>query len=238
MRYWVYLDNKVCGPFEKEKLAELANFNLSSLICPDNPGGAQANDWKEASTFPEVLAAFNSAPPPAQPRSPAAEASFAMTMRGTLIDAPPVDDPDAHPPAAGGKPLPGPAQYKGPAADSPFGLTMRGTIVEAPVIKEPVKGPPPASSPAPAGAVNSGASEPSRKLPAAGTPDRMRPVSENAARLEPNPQLEPLGKKLDQMGAMMSSIVDNQSQLLNRINRLESVITDMKALLFPSPPGK
>lgn len=93
MKYWAYINNAVCGPFEKEKLAELSAFSLVTLLCPDTPGGARADGWKAASTFPEVLAVFGPAPAPAEPRSQA-NSPIMMTMRGTLIEEPdPVPQP-------------------------------------------------------------------------------------------------------------------------------------------------
>ncbi|MDO8804236.1 MAG: hypothetical protein Q7R35_07385 [Elusimicrobiota bacterium] len=179
MQYWVYMDNKVCGPFEKEKLAELANFSLSSLLCPDSPGGAQANDWKAASAFPEVLAALTPVPAPVQPRSPAAESPFAMTIRGTIIEAPVIDEPAKTRPPAAVKPATAARQAPGPAA----------------------------AAPVPQSELNPGV---------------------------PGPLLEKLG----QLSAMLVSIGNTQSQLLERVSRVESAVTEIKALLVPAPPNK
>ena len=106
MKYWAYINNAVCGPFEKEKLTELSAFSLVTLLCPDTPGGAKADGWKAASTFPEVLAVFGPAPAPEEPRSQA-NSPIMMTMRGTLIEEPAADEPAPAPqpakeiPAAG-----------------------------------------------------------------------------------------------------------------------------------------
>ena len=171
MRYWMYINSKVCGPFEKEKLVEVPGFSLSSLLCPDVPGGAQANDWKAASAYPEVLAALAPAPVPAPPPGPAADSPLLMTMRGTLISEPDVADPAARPPAPAG---------------SPFAMTMRGSLISEPLIEEPAK--------------------------------------------------EQPGKNPGQMSALLASIADNQTLLLDRLTRLESAIADIKARLSPAPP--
>ena len=162
MRYWAYLNNQVCGPVEKEKLPELAGFILTSLICPETPAGGETVGWKEASTYPEVLAALG---------------------------------PAAAPAAA---PAPAPAPQRAPAAESPLMMTMRGTLIETPAAQEPAK---------PAGAA-----------PAA---------------QQPPPQPEPAAQKLEQISAMLASIANGQSQLLERLGRLENSVADMKSLLFP-----
>lgn len=106
MKYWAYINNAVCGPFEKEKLAEISAFSLVTLLCPDTPGGAKADGWKAASTFPEVLAVFGPAPAPAEPRSQA-NSPIMMTMRGTLIEEPdPAPQPVPSSPARAGAAVP------------------------------------------------------------------------------------------------------------------------------------
>ncbi len=127
MKYWAYINNVVCGPYPKEKLAEIPSFSLASLLCPDAPGGAQADGWKAASAFPEVLSLFGTAPAPEQPAGPAQDRSrIMMTMRGTLIDEPIMEEPAAAPvvpqpsetPAVATpekvKPVPGQAADPGP----------------------------------------------------------------------------------------------------------------------------
>lgn len=98
MKYWAHINNVVCGPYEKEKLAEQPGFTVSSLLCPESAAGEEANAWKAASSYPEVLAALSPAPAPAQPKKPAAESPLLMTMRGTLIEEPVVKDPVPEPP--------------------------------------------------------------------------------------------------------------------------------------------
>ena len=60
MKYWAYVNNEILGPFEKEKLLELPSFAPSLLICPQTPVGEKTEDWKEASTYPEISAAIGS----------------------------------------------------------------------------------------------------------------------------------------------------------------------------------
>lgn len=203
MRYWAYIDKKVCGPFEKEKLAELPNFSPSFLLCPDSPDGGQANAWKAASAFPDVLAALSPAPAPAQSRKPAAESPLLMTMRGTLIDEPVIDPP---------------TQPRKPAVESPLMMTMRGTLIEEP-------------------AGNAPAAEPPKEKYGVELPARVSPAPGNAAGKERDQSLDPVKQKLEQMSAMLVSIGNTQSQLLERLGRVESALADMKAQLPPARPS-
>lgn len=65
MKYWAYVNNEILGPFEKDKLRELPSFSASMLVCPQTPVGEKTEDWKEASTYPELSAGGAAQPAPA-----------------------------------------------------------------------------------------------------------------------------------------------------------------------------
>lgn len=65
MKYWAYVNNEILGPFEKEKLLELPSFSPALLVCPQTPVGEKTEDWKEASTYPELSALAGGQPAPA-----------------------------------------------------------------------------------------------------------------------------------------------------------------------------
>jgi hypothetical protein len=136
MRYWAYMNNQVTGPFDKERLPGVPGFTLASLICPETPAAGEAPGWKAASAWPEVLAVFTQAPVPDRPARAAADSPLAMTMRGTLIDEPALEEPPAKTPA------PAPS----PAADSPLAMTMRGTLIDGPAASAPDSAAPPAQT--------------------------------------------------------------------------------------------
>ncbi|MGD9642029.1 MAG: hypothetical protein AB7V08_04735 [Elusimicrobiales bacterium] len=73
MKYWAYVNNEILGPFEKDKLRELPSFSPSMLVCPQTPVGEKTEDWKEASTYPELSAggAAQAAPAPEPAPQPA-----------------------------------------------------------------------------------------------------------------------------------------------------------------------
>jgi hypothetical protein len=207
MRYWAYINNEVRGPFEKDKLAGLPAFSRASLICPEAQAGKQGNDWKEAGSFPEVLAALEPAAAPAQSPKPAAESPLLMTMRGTLIE-----EPEAAAPAAQAAPAPAP---RAQPAESPLAMTMRGTLIEGAVVPEPT---------------------PARPERTAAPVMPSGPAAPAPAQTDDKQQLEALRARLEQIGAMLVSIGNSQSQVLDRLGRLEGAVTDMKALLAPVPP--
>lgn len=70
MKYWAYVNNEILGPFEKDKLRELPSFSPSMLVCPQTPVGEKTEDWKEASTYPE-LSSGGAAPAPEPAPQPA-----------------------------------------------------------------------------------------------------------------------------------------------------------------------
>lgn len=171
MRYWAYVDNEVRGPFEKDKLPALPNFGEASLICPETPAAGETAAWKAASAYPEIAALL--AKPPAQ------------------------------------APAPAPAR----PAESPLAMTMRGTLISDPILDEPVIRPA-AASPAP--------------VKAAAQPE-PKPA---AAAAQPS-AADPLREKLDQMTAMLVSVGNAQSRLLEKLESVDRSVSEMKSLLFP-----
>lgn len=70
MKYWAYVNNEILGPFEKGKLLELPSFSPSLLVCPQTPVGEKTEDWKEASTYPELSALIGQGSMSSAPSSP------------------------------------------------------------------------------------------------------------------------------------------------------------------------
>ncbi|MDQ7773886.1 MAG: hypothetical protein RDU13_10215 [Elusimicrobiales bacterium] len=121
MRYWIYTDNEVRGPFGARELASRPGFSGSSLVCPESSDGGQGAEWKEASNYPEIFAAppAPAAPPAAAPRPAPAEDMLALTMRGSLVSEPVVDDRASAAPAAQGAPKVGDLVFSPPVKPSP-----------------------------------------------------------------------------------------------------------------------
>ena len=84
MRYWVYINDKVEGPFEEEKLVTLQGFTPDTLICAEDAANSGNQEWAKASSIfefdqvPVTQPAVQAAPAqtqPAQETAPAANAA-------------------------------------------------------------------------------------------------------------------------------------------------------------------
>lgn len=67
MRYFVYMNAKVLGPVEKEKLQELPNFGPKTLICVEREGEGRSKAWTMAGTVAELSSFFAAVPGAPQP---------------------------------------------------------------------------------------------------------------------------------------------------------------------------
>ncbi|NLI09643.1 MAG: hypothetical protein GX447_02655 [Elusimicrobia bacterium] len=54
MKYWLYSDGKIEGPFEPEELVIKPSFNSDSMVCEASLSGSSPDDWKRASFIPEL----------------------------------------------------------------------------------------------------------------------------------------------------------------------------------------
>lgn len=75
MRYWVYINDKVDGPYDEDKLVTLQGFTPDTLICSEEVASSGGQEWVKASSifeFDEVPANEETAPTQAQ--QPSAQA--------------------------------------------------------------------------------------------------------------------------------------------------------------------
>lgn len=68
MRYWVYINDKVEGPFAEDKLVTLQGFTPDTLICSEDTANSGNQEWVKASAIfefdqPEPVAPANTAAP-------------------------------------------------------------------------------------------------------------------------------------------------------------------------------
>lgn len=81
MRYWVYINDKVEGPFEEEKLVTLQGFTPDTLICAEDAANSGNQEWAKASSIfefdqvPVTQPAVQAAPAQTQPAQEAAPAA-------------------------------------------------------------------------------------------------------------------------------------------------------------------
>ena len=71
MRYWVYINDKVEGPFEEDKLVTLNGFTPDTLICAEDTSNSGNQEWVKASSIFE----FDQDPAPQQTATASAPAA-------------------------------------------------------------------------------------------------------------------------------------------------------------------
>lgn len=62
MRYWVYINDKVDGPYEEDKLVTVAGFTPDTLICAEEVEAGGGQEWVKAATVFEFDPVQNNAP--------------------------------------------------------------------------------------------------------------------------------------------------------------------------------
>lgn len=87
MRYWVFQNFRVTGPFEADALGRIAGFSAITLVCPDRSSGMDAEDWLRAGSVPGLAAALD----PSRRRAP--------TPPAVRVPEPPAPPATAHPSA-------------------------------------------------------------------------------------------------------------------------------------------
>lgn len=84
MKYWVYINDKVEGPFEEDKLVTLQGFTPETLICSEDAASGGNQEWVKASSIFE----FDQVPvqqPAAQAAQPAQNASGMDGLAALLL---------------------------------------------------------------------------------------------------------------------------------------------------------
>ncbi len=52
MKYWIFQNNEVCGPYDANDLAQLPGYSAETLVCPEGRKGTRLGDWQRAATVP------------------------------------------------------------------------------------------------------------------------------------------------------------------------------------------
>lgn len=58
MKYWVFQNNQVIGPYEPDDLGRLVAFTPESLVCPEGRKGTSMGDWQRAGMVPDLSVAL------------------------------------------------------------------------------------------------------------------------------------------------------------------------------------
>ena len=54
MRYWVYQNSRVAGPFDRQELSALRGLTAETLVCPEHSGGMEEKDWASVGSIEEL----------------------------------------------------------------------------------------------------------------------------------------------------------------------------------------
>jgi hypothetical protein len=54
MKYWMFQNNQVVGPHDREELGNMPTFSPESLVCPEGRRGTQMGDWQRAGVVAEL----------------------------------------------------------------------------------------------------------------------------------------------------------------------------------------
>ena len=56
MKYWLFENNQVAGPYDTQELGASSGFSAESLVCPEGRKGTQMGDWQRAGVVAELSA--------------------------------------------------------------------------------------------------------------------------------------------------------------------------------------
>ena len=118
MKYWVYINSQILGPYEKEQFSQVPGFTPETMVCPENPPDGK-QEWLPAMsvTGSSAAAPAQAEPMPQQPPAQQSEAGTPLSMRLDASATGPASEPQP------GAPLAAELQAGAPlsdTADSPF----------------------------------------------------------------------------------------------------------------------
>ena len=95
MKFWVYFDGDIEGPYTVEALIKRGGVGPTTLVCPESSAGESEQDWQLADFYPELAAAFgtHAANGEASPQPVSPEQELAASHPR------PCPPPDSHEPA-------------------------------------------------------------------------------------------------------------------------------------------
>lgn len=72
MKYWIFQNNQVLGPYEPNDMSSHPAFTAESLVCPEGRRGTSMGDWQRAGMVPDLSVALVKAAQAHSVRSPVA----------------------------------------------------------------------------------------------------------------------------------------------------------------------
>jgi len=54
MKYWIFQNNEVGGPYDSDDLCQLPGYSAETLVCPEGRKGTRMGDWQRAGMVPAL----------------------------------------------------------------------------------------------------------------------------------------------------------------------------------------
>jgi septal ring factor EnvC (AmiA/AmiB activator) len=86
MKYWVFQNNQVLGPFEPDDLGRHTTFTAESLVCPEGRRGTSMGDWQRAGSIPDLSVALVRAAQAGHMAAPTLSSLAGLNPEPTLKD--------------------------------------------------------------------------------------------------------------------------------------------------------
>ena len=58
MKYWIFQNNQVLGPYAPDEMERISVFSPESLVCPEGRRGTSMGDWQRAGMVPDLSVAL------------------------------------------------------------------------------------------------------------------------------------------------------------------------------------
>lgn len=58
MKYWIFQNNQVLGPYGPDEMEKISVFSPESLVCPEGRRGTSMGDWQRAGMVPDLSVAL------------------------------------------------------------------------------------------------------------------------------------------------------------------------------------
>lgn len=58
MKYWIFQNNQVLGPYAPDEMEKISVFSPESLVCPEGRRGTSMGDWQRAGMVPDLSVAL------------------------------------------------------------------------------------------------------------------------------------------------------------------------------------
>ncbi|MBI3298988.1 MAG: hypothetical protein HYZ75_12530 [Elusimicrobia bacterium] len=93
MKYWVFSDSRILGPYSREELSGIDAVHAGTLVCQEGTTGVQDGDWRALEAVPELAGLAMAAAPAGYGGPPYSETLASDDMPAAAWPPPFEDDP-------------------------------------------------------------------------------------------------------------------------------------------------